>query len=249
MKHLLLTLFALLTINTNYAQTSGDVKIGNQVWMSRNLNVDTFKNGEPIPQAMNEREWENACDKNQPIWCYYDYSESNGKIYGKLYNWFAVVDPRGLAPNGYHIPSDNEWTALVNIIGNEYNAGDKLKSKQGWKPISNNGKKKCQDCLEWNEEYRNKVPCNTCRDTRWIKVEPAILNGGENSSGFSAMPGGYAFRGYTLNNHLETRGYFWSSTEVNQGLAWIRFISYDNDNIVRIDGAKTNGYSVRCIKD
>ena len=65
-------------------------------------------------------------------WCYYGNKTANGTKYGKLYNWYAVCDPRGLAPNGYHIPTDNEWTILTDYLGGESVAGTKMKSTSGW---------------------------------------------------------------------------------------------------------------------
>jgi uncharacterized protein (TIGR02145 family) len=111
---------------------SNEVTIGKQVWMSENLNVDKFRNGDPIPQAKSDAEWEEARENKQPAWCYYDNDPSNGTKYGKLYNWYAVNDPRGLAPNGYHIPTDAEWTKLTDYLGGRDLACRKMKSKSGW---------------------------------------------------------------------------------------------------------------------
>ncbi len=108
------------------------VKIGNQVWMAENLNVSKFRNGDPIPEAKSDEEWEKAGRNKQPVWCYYDNEPINGKKYGKLYNWYAVIDPRGLAPVGYHIPSETEWTILTDYLGGGEDAEAKMKSKQGW---------------------------------------------------------------------------------------------------------------------
>jgi len=108
------------------------VKIGEQVWMAENLDVSTFRNGDPIPQAKSNEEWIRAMENKQPAWCYYNNDTANGVKYGKLYNWYAVNDPRGLAPVGYNIPSDAEWTKLVDYLGGSENAGAKMKSKQGW---------------------------------------------------------------------------------------------------------------------
>lgn len=115
---------------------SQDVKIGTQTWTSKNLDVSTFRNGEPIPEAKNAEEWKKAGKNEQPAWCYYDYDSKNGKVYGKLYNWYAVNDSRGLAPKGYHIPSDEEWTILTDFLGGDGKAGEKMKSTTRW---SNNG--------------------------------------------------------------------------------------------------------------
>jgi uncharacterized protein (TIGR02145 family) len=111
---------------------STEVTIGKQVWMSENLNVDKFRNGDPIPQAKTNEEWNKAGENNQPAWCYYDNDPANGEKYGKLYNWYAVNDPRGLAPVGYHIPTDLDWTVLTGYLGGERIAGTKIKSKNEW---------------------------------------------------------------------------------------------------------------------
>jgi uncharacterized protein (TIGR02145 family) len=93
--------------------SSGKVKIGTQVWMTENLNVDRFRNGDIIPEAKTDSEWGIAGDERKAAWCYYNNSSENGKKHGKLYNWYAVNDPRGLAPNGYHIPSEKELHILI----------------------------------------------------------------------------------------------------------------------------------------
>jgi uncharacterized protein (TIGR02145 family) len=129
------TLFALLLliiIGTGSAIFSQTVSIGTQVWMTKNLDVSTFRNGDPIPQAKTNKEWVKAGKNKQPAWCYYKNKKKNGKKYGKLYNWHAVNDPRGLAPAGYHIPSDTEWTILSDYLGGDAVAGSKMKSTSGW---------------------------------------------------------------------------------------------------------------------
>ena len=114
-----------------------EVQIGKQIWMAKNLDVTHFRNGDPIPEARTNKEWEKARDDNQPALCFYDNKDSNGKQYGKLYNWHAVNDPRGLAPKGYHIPSDEEWTILTDYLGGGLKAGKKMKSSFGWDSNSN----------------------------------------------------------------------------------------------------------------
>ena len=106
-----------------------DVRIGNQVWTRTNLNVSTYRNGDAIPQVQDAKAWEKL---TTGAWCYYENKTANGTKYGKLYNWYAVNDPRGLAPKGYHIPSDAEWTILSDYLGGENEAGTKMKSTSGW---------------------------------------------------------------------------------------------------------------------
>ena len=121
----------------NNSPTFKEVKIGNQVWMVENLNVDKFRNGDPIPHAKTREEWEKAGKNKQPAWCYYDNDPANGEKYGKLYNWYVVNDPRGLAPKGWKIPSDEDWKRLRDFSGSFFDAGKKMKSTSGWKEDGN----------------------------------------------------------------------------------------------------------------
>jgi uncharacterized protein (TIGR02145 family) len=118
-------------------RTASSVQIGSQVWASENLNVDRFRNGDPIPQAKTNEEWKRAGENQQPAWCYYNNDPKNGEAYGKLYNWYAVSDRRVLAPDGWHIPTDAEWTQLTDFLGGETIAGAKMKSTSGWKENGN----------------------------------------------------------------------------------------------------------------
>ncbi len=108
------------------------VSIGSQIWMPENLNVDRFRNGDLIPEAKTATDWELAGKNNQPAWCYYDNDPANGEKYGKLYNWFAVNDSRGLAPAGWKIPKDYDWSILINFIGGAEVVGEILKASNEW---------------------------------------------------------------------------------------------------------------------
>ena len=114
------------------------VTIGTQEWAIANLNVSTFRNGDSIPEAKTFKEWVAAGDAGKPAWCYYNNDPVIGKKYGKLYNWFAVNDPRGLAPEGWVIPSDEDWARLTFQLGGLQSAGIKIKSTTGWND-GNNG--------------------------------------------------------------------------------------------------------------
>jgi len=102
--------------------TYNSVKIGNQEWMTENLNVSTFKNVEQIPEAKTDKEWKKAGKKKQPAWCYYENDPAKGKKYGKLYNWYAVNDARGLAPEGWHVPTKEEFETLITTVNNDENS-------------------------------------------------------------------------------------------------------------------------------
>ena len=188
--------------------TIQEVKIGNQVWMLENLDAEYFRNGDSIPQAKTAEEWENAGKNNEPAWCYYDNDESNGAKYGKLYNWYAVNDPRGLAPEGYHIPSNTELTELTDNLGRENVAGIKMKSTSGWYESGN----------------------------------------GNNSSGFSALPGGFRYINGSFSDIAKV-GNWWSSSESDTSNAVSRFLNYYNADVFNYNSDKQNGFSVRCLKD
>lgn len=100
------------------------VSICNQTWIKSNLDVTKYRDGTPIPQVSDPTQWKNL---TTGAWCYYQNNTSIGVIYGKLYNWYAVIDPRGLAPKGYHIPSNTEWATLITCLGDYGIAGGKMK--------------------------------------------------------------------------------------------------------------------------
>lgn len=118
--------------NKNSLNTYKTVRIDVQEWMSENLNAGSFRNGDPIPEARSDEEWRKAGQEGKPAWCYYENKIENGGKYGKLYNWYAVTDPRGLAPAGWHISSDAEWRNTTDFLGGEDAAGTKMKSGSGW---------------------------------------------------------------------------------------------------------------------
>lgn len=120
---------AVLTIESNYYN---EAKIGAQVWMKENLNQDRFKNGDLIPEAKTNAEWIQAGKNRQPAWCYHENNSNNEKKYGKLYNYWAVIDPRGLAPDGWRISTDSDWTILTNYLKGSLVAGKYIKSNSGW---------------------------------------------------------------------------------------------------------------------
>jgi len=200
------------------------VKIGNQKWMNRNLNIVVFRNGDTIPEAKSEEEWKDALINKKPAWCYYRIYGNHYKwdIYhlksekkltnGKLYNWYAVNDPRGLAPTGWHIPSENEWSELIEFLGGRYKAGNKLHEKCNKYWTFNN----VYDCGATNETGFTDLSCG-CRN------EEGVF---------------YNYKFYS---------FYWTSTELDSLNAF--FWSNDGYCMIRAYGKKGWGLSVRCIKD
>ena len=214
----------LLGLSVLQAQVK-EVEIGTQVWMAENLNVATFRNGDPIPQAKTAEEWAKASQNKQPAWCYYNNDPVNGKKYGKLYNWYAVNDPRGLAPAGYHIPTDAEWDTLtiyldVLIPPGYFPSGTKMKSTSGWK--------KKQNYYTANELY------------------PGL---GANESGFNGLPGGYRNNDgpfYSIGYY----GYWWSSTEDGTLFTWGHALNNDSRHVSSSNAFMMGAaLSVRCLRD
>lgn len=130
---LILTLNILSVLLLSSCKESyNNVTIGEQTWMTENLSIDKFRNGDSIPMAKTREEWLEAGRNYQPAWCYYANDSINNKNYGKLYNYHAVSDPRGLAPEGWRIPNAKDWEVLISNAGGELDADDKLKNTFGW---------------------------------------------------------------------------------------------------------------------
>ena len=118
-----------ITENNSITDIDGNtynlVQIGKQLWTAENLNVSKYRNGDEIPEVQDKTEW---AALTTGAWCYLDNNPDNGAIYGKLYNQHAINDPRGLAPEGFHIPTDKEWTELTDCLGGaDSGAGEKMK--------------------------------------------------------------------------------------------------------------------------
>ncbi|MBV9961128.1 MAG: fibrobacter succinogenes major paralogous domain-containing protein [Parafilimonas sp.] len=103
-------------------QNIPSITIGTQVWTKKNLAVSRYNNGDIIPEVTDSAQWANL---TTGAWCWYNNDSATGAVYGKLYNWFAVNDPRGLAPEGWHVASDSEWWTVGDFLGST--AGGELK--------------------------------------------------------------------------------------------------------------------------
>lgn len=150
-----------------------EVKIGNQIWMLKNLDVQHFKNGDLILECKTAEEWKKASENKTPAWCYYDFAVFNGKKYGKLYNWYAVNDKRGLAPDGWYVPLKEEWEILINYLG-ESDASFKLKDKSSWR--SNSGSNEVSfSALPGGSQPRDNMECGYIGNY-WTNSEHEYFN-------------------------------------------------------------------------
>lgn len=102
------------------------VQIKTQIWTKENLNVSKYRNGDDIPQVQDNAEW---AALTTGAWCYLDNNPDNGAIYGKLYNFYAVIDPRGLAPEGFHIPIEDEIKKLISSFYTPNYVGKNMKEE------------------------------------------------------------------------------------------------------------------------
>ena len=238
MKLVTLLLIAFVYISSfGFAQT---VTIGTQTWTALNLDVATFSNDDAIPEAKTNEEWVAAGENEQPAWCYYDNDPKNGTKYGKLYNWYAVNDYRGLAPAGWHVPTDEEWTVLSTYLGEDV-AGKKMKSTSGWKGYD------CKKCNGGSAEF--KKTCSACKGTQSNSSEPFSSGNGTNSSGFMGLPGGGRYpNGPFLG--VGSYGDWWSASESDGTDAWGRGLGSSYSILYRgSSSTKPAGVSVRCVKD
>ncbi len=202
------------------------VQIGGQCWMSENLNTATFDNGEEIPLVESFTAWEDV--EGAPAWCYYNNdAETYGSLYGKLYNWFAVVDERGLCPAGWRVPTDDDFQELENfLILNGFNYSDS---------VSGNRIAKSLAAADWWLESINPGAVGNAPD----------LN---NSTGFTALPGGFRdFEGSFL--YADFIGFFWTSTEQHPLRGFARRLVYGSSRFITGRDAKRDGFSVRCLKE
>jgi uncharacterized protein (TIGR02145 family) len=104
-------------------------RIGSQLWLAENLRVTHYRNGDPISEVSEHKDWARL---TSGAYCIYENDSGNVDLYGLLYNWHAVNDSRILAPAGWHIPTDREWQTLIDFLGGSSFAGDAMKDSIGW---------------------------------------------------------------------------------------------------------------------
>lgn len=108
--------------------------IADNYWIKKNLNVSRFRNGDPIKEAKTSKDWIDAWRNKEPAWCYLDNNSENGENLGKLYNWFAVNDSRGLAPKNCRIPNINDWLRIIQLFNGEGYLSQKMRNSSFEKP-------------------------------------------------------------------------------------------------------------------
>jgi len=221
-----------MTFTTSIIDFDGNlynaVIIGDQTWMTENLKVTKFKQGTSVPLVTDNTAWTNL---STPGYCWYNNDEANKENYGALYNWYAIITGN-LCPDGWHVPSFDEWSALdYYLVTNGYNydgttSGNKLAkalaSASGWESNLNPG-------AVGNTDYPSK----------------------RNASGFTALPGGCRTGDDGSFFNIGYTGEFWSITEFPADPTFVYFllINYQNPDDSYQAFSKEFGFSVRCLRD
>jgi uncharacterized protein (TIGR02145 family) len=219
------------TISFNFiACSDGDnisypvVEIGSQVWMAENLKTTKYNNGDLIGTTTPATLDVSGESTPKYQWAYIG-DESNVTTYGRLYTWHAATDSRNVCPSSWHVPADDEWTYLTDYLTtNGYGYGGS----------------------------ENLIAKSMASASGWT-TDPTAGNAGNeqagnNSSGFTALPGGYR----TYNGGfgvIDLYAYWWSSTESSSGYAFNRGMGYDNSVVSMVTIGEQYGFSVRCLKD
>lgn len=196
------------------------IKIGGQWWMTTNLRVTTFRNGESIPELSSPEDWVNGGSG------YSKHPDATSEM-GLLYNGYAVDDNRGIAPDGWHVATDEDWKRLEQQLGMESSAVD----RNGW---------------------RGSVEGDDLKATgtnNWVRYDPVWAT---NSSGFSALAGSCRiYDGRFGSPGTLYTGFWWTQTPVTNGAeqAIYRYLDYKHSGVFRQAESKSYGFSVRCVKN
>ncbi|MFP4557326.1 MAG: fibrobacter succinogenes major paralogous domain-containing protein [Bacteroidales bacterium] len=202
------------------------IEIGTQTWMAENLRVKHYRNAEPIPNVTGDDDpylWSNL---DYGAWCSYENTTDVDSIatYGLLYNWYAVDDERGLCPMAWRVPTDEDWSILVEYV----DAGDGATNDDGTTNSVVGGRMKETGTLHW--DYPNRFATN--------------------SSGFTAIPGGHRFSSWDVEfSSKGNNSYMWSSSLWEEIVPLYRNINTNFATIGKHAGPPSNGLSVRCIKE
>ena|SRR6218665_431298 len=200
------------------------VKIGNQWWMAEDLRVTKYRDSSFITLVPGPPD---ATWANYTTGAYTNNTDNGGNVIGRFYNYYAITDIRGIAPAGWHIPSDAEWQELERTLGMSQDNLDNT----GWRGSHEAEKLKVMNgtTLGW-AEYGTIWPTN--------------------ETGFSALAGGCRmFTGSWGDPGQYHTGFWWTRTEQSANEAWYRHLDYKNANVFRYFGSKNYGFSVRCVKD
>lgn len=208
------------------SMTFDSVRIGNQYWMAKNLNTTQFNNGDYIATGFSNAEWIDLLDKETntgtPAYCKYPNATDED---GLLYNWFAATDPRGVCPEGWRVPSDDDWIVLEQFLGMD----SETANSEGWR--------------------------HTSREAIYLKTNEKDFGLSAGTYGFNALPSGHRDKADGVFKTYDVDAYFWASTTVDPDDPNLKFqgrrrlLRYSRNDINRSGIHKGAGMSIRCIKD
>jgi uncharacterized protein (TIGR02145 family) len=217
------------TVTDASGNTYPTITIGTQVWMAENLRTTKYRDGSNIPVVTDNTQWANNWNNGnpmqQPMMCWYnnDQATYTANKFGALYNWYAINPATNgntnVCPTGWHVPTDAEWNKLTKFLDPTADTTQCCSNSAG-------GKMKSTGTQYW-------LSPNT---------------GATNSSGWSGLPGGLRNPNGTFFD-IGNAGLWWSSTEYDTYVAWIRYLGYNYGGVDRYFTDKTNGFSVRCLRD
>jgi uncharacterized protein (TIGR02145 family) len=213
--------------------TYGSIAIGEQIWMAENLKVTHYADGSAIPEVSDEVVWD-GMSALVDAYCWYDNQAVYGDTAGALYTWAAAMNSavssdvipsgvQGVCPDGWHLPGDAEWKNLEMYLGMSLADAD----NHDWRGTDEGGQLKEIGFSTWEV--------------------PNV--GAENSSGFTAVPGGFRNMKGKFYSYGEYAAFWTAREEEGTDKAWYRALTYDDDVVYRQYNYKNQGLSVRCVKD
>ncbi len=220
-KVLNITIIRIGTVSDVDGNTYKTVKIGYQWWMAENLKVTHYRNGHSIPNVTKNSEWFNL---SIGAYCAYNNNEFHASTYGYLYNWYTVNDSCNIAPEGWHVPSEEDWLQLEMYLGMSRSAAN---TWHEWRGTDEGGKLKEAGTEHWASP-------NT---------------GATNESRFSALPGGFRRSEDGTYDYLSQGAWFWNSRECGSTAGTYRILFYTEPTVFRYCLYKNYGISVRCVRD
>jgi len=209
------------------------IEIGTQVWMAENLRVTQYADGTPISELSDAAEWAALSPETQ-AYCWYGNLSDDEDTASVLYTWATAMNGmessdtipsgiQGVCPDGWHLPSDAEWKVLEMFLGMSLSEADRTE----WRGSDEGAKLK-------ETGY-----------SKWLKA-PA---GGSNSSGYTAVPGGFRSASGSFYNYPQYASYWTSTDEPDTEKAYFRTLKYDSEQVYRQYNTMTMGFSVRCVQD
>jgi uncharacterized protein (TIGR02145 family) len=224
------------------------VTINGITWMSENLGTTTFRNGDNILEAKTENDLYRYNKIKMPCYMKNRITAEDGTVIEYLtYNWYAISDFRGLAPYGFHISTNSEWDNLIKYCGGATSASKILRSSRGY-PIIRVPEiemtKECPNCKNWNSEYRSKVACHVCKDTRKVYdyTTKATVN---NTNGTNSLGFNWQYKSVYVCIGEENPGNSYSANEC------LLFDVFGVGPLIKnqFGSAEEANFSVRCVKD